>query len=569
MARIFNQHKIRECIQLPEVWNFSAKGKKISRMPVPCCIETNPELINYKGEVKYETEFTGSGNIRLAFSGVSHTAFVSLNGEALGSHYGAYGEFDFICTNLEEKSHKLSLTVNNAFGKEASINFPNDYYTYGGITRPVVIQKLKDVYIKQVHFTPFLENGTWKSKTEVLVENISEQEQEIKIALSLCEVADSTNVDQMAIKQGDSEKKIVLQGGEKREICFVHDYEQVKEYSHEHPALYYLTTLLFVGSGNDEEKNMVCIDDYIDRVGFKHMEIKGSDILMNGEKLIIKGFNRHEDYGDFGCAIPLSAMYRDLQLVINSGANCVRTSHYPNDERFLDLCDENGILVWEEGHARGMSEELMSNPLFIDQEKLTLREMMEQHYNHPSIFVWGLLNECCDFTELGKDCYTKLVAYMRTMDQSRPISYAACHYGKAASFDLVDIVSLNMYPGWYTDSSTAEFLEEGTKWAEENGGLGKPILISEIGAGAVYGYRDARHAKWTEERQEELLTEQLQTIFEKERYSGAIIWQFADCRVDEEWFANRPKSENNKGIVDKYRREKLAYSKVSEIFHSV
>jgi beta-glucuronidase len=102
-----------------------------------------------------------------------------------------------------------------------------------------------------------------------------------------------------------------------------------------------------------------------------------------------------------GNEFPLSLMIQDLDLMADMGANAVRTSHYPNDERFLDLCDERGIYVWEENHARGLSLEQMRNPNFIRQCADVNREMVEQHRNHPSIIIWGILNECASDTEEG------------------------------------------------------------------------------------------------------------------------------------------------------------------------
>ena len=86
-------------------------------------------------------------------------------------------------------------------------------------------------------------------------------------------------------------------------------------------------------------------DDLIDRVGFRTVTVEGKHILLNGRPLYVKGFNRHEDYATVGCAIPLQLMVQDMDLMEAAGANAVRTCHYPNDERFLDLCDERGMLV--------------------------------------------------------------------------------------------------------------------------------------------------------------------------------------------------------------------------------
>ena len=131
-------------------------------------------------------------------------------------------------------------------------------------------------------------------------------------------------------------------------------YADVTAWTPETPALYDLR--VEIREGNQ------ALDDLIDRVGFREISISGTDILLNGEKLRLMGFNRHEEYGAFGCAVPLEAMAQDILMMKDMGCNCVRTCHYPNDPRFLDLCDEMGLLVWEEAHARGLSEEQMRNP---------------------------------------------------------------------------------------------------------------------------------------------------------------------------------------------------------------
>ncbi|WP_347835423.1 glycoside hydrolase family 2 TIM barrel-domain containing protein [Gracilibacillus sp. JCM 18860] len=289
-----------------------------------------------------------------------------------------------------------------------------------------------------------------------------------------------------------------------------------------------------------------------------------------GEKVIIKGVNRHEDYAEFGCAIPIEAMYHDIELIKSLGANCVRTSHYPNDERFLDLCDENGILVWEESHARGLNEEQMRHKNFEKQSLDCIREMIENHINHPCIYVWGILNECVSNTEFGRSCYAKQFNYIKRLDSSRPVSFASLegNVGSDLCLDLVDIVSFNIYPGWYHHTPVKDSLKNIKDFVNRTGGADKPLLISEIGAGAIYGHRSNNQDKWTEEYQQYALSEQVSSILADEELSGVIIWQYADCRVDPGWFHGRPKTQNNKGLVDIYRRQKLAYNTVKEIFHS-
>jgi beta-glucuronidase len=262
-------------------------------------------------------------------------------------------------------------------------------------------------------------------------------------------------------------------------------------------------------------------------------------------------------------------MQRDIMLIKDTGANCVRTCHYPNDERFLDLCDENGLFVWEEAHGRGLNEDRMRNPHFLEQSRLSITEMITEHYNHPSIFVWGLLNECASDTAYGRSCYAELIELIRSLDRSKPVTFASCKLLADICLDLVDIVSYNIYPKWYKNIPCDEYLAGCIEYIRANGGAGKPIIISEIGAGAVYGYRTNIRCKWSEEYQLDALDEQLSTVLNNPECSGVIVWQFADCRIDEGWFAKRPKSQNNKGVVDMYRREKLSYAKVKEIFQTV
>lgn len=549
MSRLFSTHNIRKEIRINPIWDFNADGfNDITQMPVPSCWETHPRLTSYRGKSLYEQNVSFNGNARLIFKGVSHTAKVWFDDVMLGSHYGAYGEFSYVLKDVADGAHAIKVEADNSFGYSSALHVANDYYSYGGITRPVILEQLDEVYIKQMHFTPFFRDGIWNAQISISIENITNSQKEISADILL----DNKNVLSIeSIKINESSSILI-----KKEVAF----NDIQDYTVLNPKLYYLNVIIY--------KDGKAIDDLIDRVGFREIRIQENNILFNGQKLKLKGFNRHEDYAEFGCAIPLQAMYRDIEIIKSTGANCVRTSHYPNDERWLDLCDENGILVWEESHARSLSEEQMKNKYFDEQSELCISEMIENHYNHPSIFVWGLLNECASFSDYGRRCYIKQINQIKSLDSSRPITSASCHFGSDRCLDLVDIVSFNIYPNWYFDEPTDEHLKRLKEWISTTGGSGKPLIISEIGAGAIYGFRSSNNAKWTEELQENILTEQLNAIFKDDYCSGVFIWQLSDCRVDNESFYARPKCQNNKGILDVYRRDKLAFKAVCNIFKS-
>ena len=250
-------------------------------------------------------------------------------------------------------------------------------------------------------------------------------------------------------------------------------------------------------------------------------------------------------------------------------ANAVRTCHYPNDPRFLDLCDQCGLMVWEESHARGLSLAQMQHPRFMEQTLECLREMVAQHRNHPCIVLWGCLNECDDASDEGAACFRRCFHTLRELDGSRPVTAAILDREGGQVLADEDVVSVNAYPGWYHDTPTVRHLETIHRRVSENGGEGKPLLISEIGAGGIPGFHDPfGQAKWSEERQATILREQLSAILASPGLSGVIVWQFADVRVDESWFSSRPRCMNNKGLVDEYRRPKLAYAAVRELYRA-
>lgn len=553
MIRIFDTHKIRFQKELTGTcWQFSpCQGEYAGQtytVATPCCWENHPDFGSYRGEGIYRTTFRAGGNLRLECKGVSHTATVYLDGKEIARHYNAYTMFDTVLANVAHGSHILEIKADNRFSKESALHIPNDYMSYGGISRPVVLEQLADVYIRQVHVTPVLENHKWSAEVSLKVKNISDR--------PLC----CTAVAELASKTVVWEN-VALSPQEERELTSNICFEQVESWSLENPRLYEVSAVLTMDGKP--------VDDLIDRFGFRTVAIAGKYILLNGRAVHIKGFCRHEDHPQFGCALPYAALAYDLESIRHLGANSVRTAHYPNDEVFLDLCDELGILVWEENHARGLSLEDMQNPNFEKQAEMVIREMIPAHYNHPSIYIWGILNECASETAYGKECYEKQLALIRELDQTRPHSFASCKFKTDICLGLPDVVSYNIYPKWYHDTPVKAYLDDLYQWVQnETEGSGKPFLVTEIGAGAIYGYRNPYHSKWTEEYQAQALEEQVKTVLDYHDCCGVYIWQFCDVRISEEWFAGRPRTMNNKGIVDEYRRRKLSYDIVKQIFEA-
>ncbi|BCS82248.1 glycoside hydrolase family 2 protein [Anaerocellum diazotrophicum] len=560
MVRLFTQHKIRRQKELEGFWDFAILEDRENifnksfthKMWVPGCWETYPEFSNYRGKALYKTiiECDNNTNLRLIFKGVSHTAEVYFDNIKVANHYNAYTQFDTIIKNVEKGKHELLVLVDNSFSNDSVLHIPNDYFTYGGIIRPVVMEEIEDIFIERLEFSPtWIKDNTWAAEISIYVRNVSSKEFTIKV---------KGNLDDYELDFGIwnvRENQLI-------KITKRFEFNDVKVWSSENPHLYLLNVRLW----NEDDK---CIDDLIERVGFREVKIKSNRIYLNGKPVFFKGFNRHEDHPDYGCALPLQIMVKDIMLIKQSGANMIRTSHYPNDERFLDLCDEFGIYVWEENHARGLTLQHMQNPNFDIQCENCNREMVLNHYNHPSIVIWGILNECASQTPEGREKYKKQIEQIKGMDKTRPITFASCMHFSDLCLDLVDIVSMNVYSGWYEDRDTNEFFDKLYSWIQQAGGAGKPIIISEFGAEGLYGFRDPfSRVKWSEERQADILEDNLIVYLNREEISGALIWQFCDCKVTEEGkvFLGRARTKNNKGVFDEYRRPKIAYDIVKRFF---
>ncbi len=550
MQRLFPTHHIRKCAPAPALWTLTTLDDGGLPSPVkalvPSAWELIPELHNYRGRAVYECRIAAGGNVCFRFGGVSFWAKVYLDGTLIGGHYNAFTAFEAIARNIPYGTHTLRVEVDSRFSAESTLHFGNDYYSYGGITRPVTVEQLSDVYVKQLHITPLRTADGWQAKAEAVVVSLSDKPMSCEVRLTI-------------EGQASASVPVTIAPGAEAVVMQAIDCPGAQAWDVDHPVLYSAAAEIYA----DGEP----VDDLLDRFGFRTVEIVGKDILFNGRKLMIKGFNRHEEYGPFGCAVPVDTMAHDILLMKDMGANAVRTCHYPNDPRFLDLCDEMGLLVWEESHARGIQEHTMRLPDFMPQHMQNTREMVAQHYNHPAIFIWGCLNECTDDTDFGADVFRQTFRLLHELDPSRPMTAALLERPGSKVLGDSDVVSVNMYPGWYFRGSVQESVDKKMQEIAAGGGGGKPLIISEIGAGAVYGYHDPiGESKWSEERQCAILREQITGVLSHPDCCGLFIWQFADVRVDEGWAMGRPRTHNNKGVVNEYRQPKMSYKLIKTLF---
>lgn len=319
MIRTFTTHRIRRQEELTgKLWLFSPlqgehAGKQY-QVATPSCWENYPDFGLYRGEGSYTTQFTGGGNLRIVCKGVSHTATVLLDSRCVAGHYNAYTAFCTVVPAVSAGVHTLEIIADNRFSEKSALHVPNDYMSYGGISRPVVLEQVADVYIEQVHVTPSFRDGNWHAQIEVTIHNLSEAQHPDSSDDSVAD-EDSTIYTTADILVTVAGETLALPARtfpagrsiHKGELSFA----DVTPWSCETPILYEVETVL--------QKDGHPFDDLIDRFGFREIRTEGKQILLNGKPLRIKGLCRHEDHPQFGCALPFAAMANDLALIRHLG----------------------------------------------------------------------------------------------------------------------------------------------------------------------------------------------------------------------------------------------------------
>ena len=258
---------------------------------------------------------------------------------------------------------------------------------------------------------------------------------------------------QLSSPQGEpvAEQRIRTDQNEFTAEIFLH---KVHLWSPSDPALYKVSVQLKTEHGEQV---------YTDHIGFRSFEFQEhGPFILNGERLLLQGTHRHEDHAGVGAAMTETMIRREMQMIKDMGANFIRLGHYQQSRIVLNLCDSLGILVWEEiPWCRGG----LGNEQYQAQAKRMLTNMINQHFNHPSVMIWGLGNENDwpgDFPEFDKQAIRTFMSELNDLshqlDPSRKTAIRRCDFCK----DIVDVYSPSIWAGWYRGKYT-EYLSESEK----------------------------------------------------------------------------------------------------------
>ncbi|MGB8214250.1 MAG: beta-glucuronidase [Anaerolineales bacterium] len=517
---------------------------------------------DYLGLGWYQTHFSipwdwDGKKIFIRFGSVNYLASVWLNGKFIGQHEGGHLPFEFdITKHIHSGKNLLVVCVDGALApdrvppgnvppdpRDVSFfqNYPAsnfDFFPFCGIHRPVWI------YAKHPAGIDDLIVATDVSGTTGIVK------------VKLISTGVNANVDFFLGGHGtQSSQKSMISNGQAETEFVVPDAALWEPGA---PNLYTLKVELSWESH--------IIDQYELSIGIRSISIRGDALLLNGKPIQLKGFGRHEDFPVIGRGYFPAVIIKDYSLLQWVGANSFRTSHYPYSEEMLDLADKLGFLVIAETPAVGL---FFAKKGLAKRNRLCtqyVQELIKRDRNHPSVIIWSLANEPHSRPGVSTKIFKSLYDQAKSLDPTRPVTLVSDIGVDEEALEFLDIICLNRYCGWYTESAQLDLgLERlSTELDAIYEKYPKPFILTEFGADAIPGIQSDANEVFSEEYQAEMILRTIQLLNSKPYVVGQHIWNLCDFKTTQS--LHRAGGTNYKGVFTRDRRPKLAAQKLRELW---
>lgn len=488
------------------------------------------EFFFYEVSIWYKKDFTyqkkEDTRLYLYFGAANYEANVFLNGEHLGSHIGGFTPFNYDITDkVKEGNNFVVVRVNNKLKPDDVPTSNTDWWNYGGITRDVLLVETPSVSVDD--YLVQLEKGRY-DRIQGFVK-LNTRQAGVKIKLEIPELKVKAQL------TTDTEGKADF-----------HIKSTPKCWSPESPQLYDV----IITNGTEQIK---------DRIGFRQIETKGKNILLNGKKVFFRGICIHEE-APYRQGRVHSREEAEILLKWAKELNCnfVRLAHYPHSEHMVRAAEEMGLMVWDEIPVYWTIA--FGNKETYQNASQQLIDMMERDKNRCAVVVWSLANETPE-SEDRNTFLANLSKQAKQMDNTRLISMAMEVGGTRDNVTsiqdgmnkYVDIISFNNYLGWYggriDDCKTR-------KW---NIPYDKPVFISEWGGGALQGYHADKNTRWSEEFLAELYRQSIAMYDRLEGFAGMSPWILVDFRSARRQHHTYQNFFNRKGLISENGIKKQAF----------
>lgn len=525
----FKNAKVKNKSELLE-YNFATSDK----LQVPGDWNTQEgQLFLYEGTVWYHKDFVlnKKSNKRYVvhFGAVNYQAIVYVNGVKVGDHEGGFTSFQFdISDKLVDGKNFVVVKVDNRRERNQVPTVNTDWWNYGGITRPVAILELPGTYVADYSLHLNSANAKMINASVKLAGNLSAKFGDLVLSIP-----------ELNIKQ-----KMKIGAGGEAELTLA---ASPQLWSPERPKLYDIEI-----SFNGEVVK--------DRIGFRTIAVNGENIELNGKSIFLRGISIHEEspFNGGGRAWSEDDARTLLRWAKDLGSNFVRLAHYPHNENMLKMADEMGLLVWSEipVYWTVMFED---KAVYAKAEK-QLTEMIIRDKNRASIILWSVANET-PVKQERLDFLSGLINKTRELDSTRLVTAAmdtqtTTKDGKVIDDPLasvVDVIGINSYCGWYYEVPENCASQ---KWASK---YNKPLIMSEVGAGAVQGKFGDKTEIWTEEYQAEVFKQNIAMMENISALRGVSPWILKDFRSPRRSLSDIQDFYNRKGLVSELGIRKQAW----------
>lgn len=438
----------------------------------------------YRRSLRLDESLRGK-RIFLYFEGANQVAEVFVNGRRVGTHIGGYTAFSFDVSDAvrfgAQDENTLVVSVDNSHNP----NIPPlkaDFNFYGGIYRDVWLIATDPVHFSMLDHagpgvyveTPAVSAQSATTRVRGTIINDADAAQQIEVRSAIInaegrEVAVSSSALQL---DGRTERTFELTPA---------TITRPQLWSPNKPYLYSVRTVIRAGART--------LDEVTTPLGFRWFSFDAErGFFLNGEHLKLRGTNRHQDFAGLGNAVPDALHIRDMEIIKDDGFNFVRLAHYPQDPSVLEAADRLGLIIWEE---IPVVNQISLSDEFAENAKRMLTEMIRQHRNHPSIILWGYMNEVFLGPKMSDEHVRATVKLARALeevcrreDPSRATTIAFDNgarelYHTSGLSAVTQVVGWNLYHGWYYDTfpDFGKFLDE-----EHRRFPRRPLIVSEYGA---------------------------------------------------------------------------------------
>jgi beta-glucuronidase len=506
-----------------------------------------PELFYYEGTVWYEKSFTyhpSPGVSTFLYVGAAnYRAHVWVNGESLCEHEGGFTPFNCDATSvLKDGDNFVVISVNDARHADDIPGLAPDWWNYGGLTRDVMLVELPDLHIKD--YSVALERGSTNRITGWVRLGVKTHDGGMRL----------TTVHKVTVRIPELNLSQEALTDEEGAAHFTFDAPRLQLWSPENPKLYAV--------------EIASQGDYVtDEIGFRSIEVRGVDILLNGKPVFLRGITMHEEalehpgraHGDDDAGALLG-------LAKELGSNFVRLAHYPYDEHMTRMADRMGLLVWSEIPVWQTID--WTNPAVLQKAKQQLTEMITRDRNRASIILWSVTNESKSIPE-RTSFVRELVTTARALDGTRLITAATNQFQRPDPHSIVvddpliadlDVFGVNEYVGWYY--GTPPDLDNFSFTTPYN----KPMIVSEFGGEAKAGTHGVPAERWTEEYQEEIYKHQLAALSKVPFLRGIAPWVLKDFRSPHRQLPGIQDGYNRKGLVSDTGVRKKAFFVLQQFY---